>query len=938
MADDLTFDVTARDKASDVLKKVGTESSETAVKVDAANIRVEKSTAALATAQQKYGAESLQARDAANKLASAQIGAAKAMSTTADAADDATEGVGNLKGAFGLLAAGVATAGLGAAFQKSLDIKAANKQLQAQLGATPAEAARYGKEAGQLYSNNFGDSIENVNDAIKNVVQNIGKLGDSGSNSLESVTGKVLSLSQAFDVDLFDSTKAVGTLIRSGLAKDATEALDLITYGLQKIPGAQEDLIDTLTEYDVQFAALGITGPEAIGFIASAMQNGARNTDLAADALKEFNLRSKDTTNTGAVAALSELGFAADTTAHQIAGGGSSAAQALSDVLGKLEAVKDPADRARLATALFGTQAEDLQAALLKVDPKVLTQGLDETAGSAQALSDTLGDTANAKIETYRRKLEQLVVNAVSLPGALGGAAAAGAAFGGDILTAGANTAQLASGLALVPGVADKVTAALKRVKVAGLLLAPLGAIVGTVFAVGGIERYIASTQVGTVKTDVLARSLQNLAENGKLTQDSFALFDRGFGPFTSHVDTSNDALFRFGHTAAAALQDGLGANLNRIASFNSESETLKKTTSQLDDSFVALVQGGHVDAATEAQKKFVDAAIALGTPVDKANALFPKFNDALAANAAQEKDAAAQAKLLGQGYDETGKSAANSAVSQEDLNKAIQKYSSEALTARGDARSFQAALDEATKSIKENGKTLDITTEKGRANQSALDDIAESGLKLAQDTPKGADAQTYFAKTLETTRARLITTAEKMGATKAEAKKLADQILGVPVLAKTTISTPGMTNAIKYANELHHDIDGIPKSKSVTVTTYFYQVGKEPGTYGNGLGVKAPGKAVGGPVQKGQPYIVGEHRPELFVPNVNGTIIPSVPAAGEGYTARQPTGKLAGGGVASVQLEVVSAGGDLNDLLVQVIRKAVRVNGGNVQQALGRN
>lgn len=36
--------------------------------------------------------------------------------------------------------------------------------------------------------------------------------------------------------------------------------------------------------------------------------------------------------------------------------------------------------------------------------------------------------------------------------------------------------------------------------------------------------------------------------------------------------------------------------------------------------------------------------------------------------------------------------------------------------------------------------------------------------------------------------------------------------------------------------------------------------------------------RASGGPVSAGQPYIVGENEPELFVPNSNGTILPSVP------------------------------------------------------------
>lgn len=39
--------------------------------------------------------------------------------------------------------------------------------------------------------------------------------------------------------------------------------------------------------------------------------------------------------------------------------------------------------------------------------------------------------------------------------------------------------------------------------------------------------------------------------------------------------------------------------------------------------------------------------------------------------------------------------------------------------------------------------------------------------------------------------------------------------------------------------------------------------------------------RANGGPVRAGRPYVVGEKRPELFVPSQSGTILPSVPGAG---------------------------------------------------------
>ncbi len=82
--------------------------------------------------------------------------------------------------------------------------------------------------------------------------------------------------------------------------------------------------------------------------------------------------------------------------------------------------------------------------------------------------------------------------------------------------------------------------------------------------------------------------------------------------------------------------------------------------------------------------------------------------------------------------------------------------------------------------------------------------------------------------------------------------------------------------------------------------------------------------RAHGGPVHAGQPYIVGERRPELFVPETSGTIIPRV-----------PSGRGGGSGSQRVVVEFDFKGADED--LVRMFRRAVRVRGGNVQAALGR-
>lgn len=70
-------------------------------------------------------------------------------------------------------------------------------------------------------------------------------------------------------------------------------------------------------------------------------------------------------------------------------------------------------------------------------------------------------------------------------------------------------------------------------------------------------------------------------------------------------------------------------------------------------------------------------------------------------------------------------------------------------------------------------------------------------------------------------------------------------------------------------------------------------------GTAGTGLlgslfGGLIPGRQHGGAVEAGSPYVVGERQPELFVPNVSGRIMPSVPRMG-GASASIVNGQLRG-------------------------------------------
>lgn len=72
--------------------------------------------------------------------------------------------------------------------------------------------------------------------------------------------------------------------------------------------------------------------------------------------------------------------------------------------------------------------------------------------------------------------------------------------------------------------------------------------------------------------------------------------------------------------------------------------------------------------------------------------------------------------------------------------------------------------------------------------------------------------------------------------------------------------------------------IDGVAKDRSATIdiTTRYTTLGSP--TRGRDDEYGTPGRARGGAVRAGSPYVVGEHRPELFVPHVPGMIVPRIP------------------------------------------------------------
>lgn len=281
-----------------------------------------------------------------------------------------------------------------AAIKFSSDSQDAFQQFAAATGTATDEMGKYKDMINNVYKDNFGESINDVAEAMATVNQNMSYLDDS---ALQRCTEYAYTLSDTFGYDVAESTRAANSLIRN-FGIEANEAFNLIVQGSQNGLDFSGELLDSINEYAPQFKKMGMSADEMFSVFVNGAQNGAFNLDKIGDAVKENAIRAIDCSDTTAEG-FKALGLDATETAKKFAAGGEAADEAFNQVIVGLSAMEDPIERNTAGVNLFGTMWEDL-------GPEVV-----------MSLS-----TTNGAIDMTRESMESLVnVKYDTLSGALGG-------------------------------------------------------------------------------------------------------------------------------------------------------------------------------------------------------------------------------------------------------------------------------------------------------------------------------------------------------------------------------------------------------------------------------------------------------------------------------------------------------------------------------------
>ncbi|MCD5324779.1 MULTISPECIES: phage tail tape measure protein [Pontibacillus] len=229
-------------------------------------------------------------------------------------------------------------------------------KLQAATGETGKDFEELKSLSRDIFANNYGENFGQINDALisaKNITGETGK-------DLQKLTEHAFLLSDTFDYEVNESVKASDVLMKNfGLSGE--QAMAYIAEGSQKGLNYADDFMDTIREYSVHFDAAGLSAQDFMGMMQNAKNAGVFNLDYAADAFKEFGIIMREDSDR-ASNALSQLGLNSTKLRSQFAQGGEGAKQAFQTIAKELSKVKDPLDQNAIGVELFGSKFEDMGA------------------------------------------------------------------------------------------------------------------------------------------------------------------------------------------------------------------------------------------------------------------------------------------------------------------------------------------------------------------------------------------------------------------------------------------------------------------------------------------------------------------------------------------------------------------------------------------------
>ncbi|WND33947.1 hypothetical protein RI578_06420 [Streptomyces sp. BB1-1-1] len=213
-----------------------------------------------------------------------------------------------------------------------------------------------------------------------------------------------------------------------------------------------------------------------------------------------------------------------------------------------------------------------------------------------------------------------------------------------------------------------------------------------------------------------------------------------------------------------------------------------KKDFDGIDKALTNLVQGGKADLAATALERIIKNLKKQGFTAAEIKAQLDDYNSALADQRLEAELTAQSQGLFGEQARKTQEALAAQKLSADGLRESIVALNNVQRQGLGGMIAFEASIDAAAKAAKDNagslnmvGGQLDLNSPKAQAAATALQDLAHKTDEAAAANRESTGSWQGAIGIYERGRQQLIKNAMQMGLTRAEAEKLASQILNTP-------------------------------------------------------------------------------------------------------------------------------------------------------------
>jgi TP901 family phage tail tape measure protein len=703
------------------------------------------------------------------------------------------------------------------------ELEASLRGLAKTLPSTHEEIAGVAEAAGQL-----GVKREDVVGFTRTMID----LGETTNLTAEDAATAIAQISNVMGTMERDGSKGVerfgATLVALGNAGASTEAEILSMAkriaGAAKLVGASETDVLALSN---AMASVGIEAELGGGVISRVMQRMYGDVKEGGEGLE----------NLAKVAGVSSQDFA---TAFE-----TDPVRAVDSVVKGLSRVKAEGGDVIGTMSDLGIKGTEETGVILRLAGAgdLLADSL-KLGDSAWASNSALAEEAAKRYETTESKVKiawnnikdaAIDAGAVFLPliaGMAEGAAGLASAFGSlpepvkgvlSVLGGVVGIAALGAGafLTLTPKILDSMQAFNKLAPAGSKAADALGkvgkaagaagaiATVALIFAKLAEADYMSKIDTGMGKVSLALADVSSNAPGAAAALDQI-FKDRDGGNLINTVDGLESAIKRtFNRDAGQQFNDWGEGLVNGITGIKGSSQILGESFERLDQGLAGLVSGGKAEDAAKSFERIKKVAEEQKVPVEELVKKFPQYADALKAAEAAAKTAATETDGAKSAIEGAGSAAEVAAVKAEDIEKAlkdvglaadgsvsdIEKWTQTlfnagllSLSASNASIAYQAAIDALTDSVTKNGKTLDINTEQGRANQSAYNGIASTAMAAMTATAGqtlatqgSAAAQAELQKGLRTSYDDLVAAAGQFGIVGDEADTMARKALGVP-------------------------------------------------------------------------------------------------------------------------------------------------------------